>query len=364
MIGTILAIDDQEDNLALLEAALEAQEFVFHGASSGLTGLALARSIRPDLVLLDLVMPGMDGFEVLATLRADPPLRNVPVIILTANNREYSVIERGFELGATEFLTKPIHMEELLVRIRTTMRLSRAERELERLRRDFASMLVHDMRAPLDGVRLALAALRRQEASDSPRAELLTMALGSLVDVGNLIEDLLNVNQLDDEGFTARLEPVDMAGLVSGSVQALRPIADARGLALKLVLPPVELVAEVDKRLAKRVLDNLLANALKFTDVGEVVISLLARAGGVEISVSDTGPGIAPEILPQIFDRYFHLERRNANRQGGLGLGLAFCRRAVNAMGGTLDVESTLDRGSTFRVWLPLVAAPMVLAKL
>jgi signal transduction histidine kinase len=362
MNGTILAIDDQDDNLALLEAALGAQGFAFHGATGGLAGLSLARELKPDLLLLDLSMPDMDGFEVLAQLRADPTTRTLPVIILTASYRESSMIERGFELGATEYLTKPIQMEELLVRIRSTMRLSRAERELERLRRDFASMLVHDMRAPLDGVRLVLMALRRQEAADSSRTELLTLALGSLVDVGNLIEDLLTVNQLEDEGFTACSEPVDVASLAAASVQSLRPIAEARGLALRAELPATGLVAEVDAKLTKRVLDNMLANALKFTDEGEVVVTALARDGGVEIAVRDTGPGIAPEVLPHVFERYFHLERRRVDRQGGLGLGLAFCQRAVTVMGGTLAVESKLDCGSTFRVWLPSVVETRVVA--
>lgn len=356
MPAKILAIDDQEDNLALLQAALEANDFAFYAASSGPAGLALTAQIQPDLILLDLAMPGMDGFEVLEQLRASPATRLLPVIILTANYRESGQMERGFELGATEYLTKPVKMDELLVRLRTALRLARAERELERLRRDFASMLVHDMRAPLDGVRLALGALQRQEPADSPRRELFALALGSLADVGSLVEDLLEVNRLDDEGFTARLEPVDVAALAEASVQALQTIAQARGLGLRVERTDAAAIALADPRLARRTLDNLVANALKFTDEGEVVVRVSVLGGAAELSVRDTGPGIAPDVLPHVFDRYFHLERRRTNRQGGLGLGLAFCRRATEAMGGSLAVASEEGRGSEFRVTLPLAA--------
>lgn len=349
--ATILAIDDQADNLALLEAVLESRGLEVVTALDGPTGLRMAAERLPDLVLLDLAMPGMDGFEVLERLRAEPRTARIPVIILTANYREAAMIERGFALGATEYLTKPIQMEELAVRVRSALRLSATERELARLRRDFSSMLVHDLRAPLDGVRLALTALARQEPPGD-RAEIFTQALGALKDMSGLIDELLQVNRLEDEGFQARLENVELAGLLDESVRTLRPIASARGLALELSVPETRLAVRADAKLLRRVVENLLSNALKFTQEGRVALRVEPEAGGVRVAVEDTGPGIPAEDLARVFDRNFHVARRD-HAGAGFGLGLAFCERAIAAMGGRIGVESAPAHGSTFWFTLP-----------
>lgn len=353
MHADVLAIDDQEDNLALLEALLAPQNCVVRTALDGPTGLALAREQRPDLVLLDLAMPGMDGFEVLRRLREDPATRKVPVVVLTANHREAASVARGLELGATEYLTKPIQLDELVVRLRSALRLARAERELERLRDDFASMLVHDMRAPLDGVRLALATLARASNLSPPQHELVGLAMGSLAGLGELVENLLQVNRLEDEGFTPHRARVELAAVARASVAALGPVAAARGLALTAEGLEAPVWLDTDERLVARILDNLLSNALKFTDEGGVTLALAPAAGGVELGVADTGTGIPADALPHVFDRYYHLERRRERAEEGFGLGLAFCQRAAAALGGRISVESEPGRGSTFRVWLP-----------
>jgi signal transduction histidine kinase len=344
--ATILAIDDQDDNLALLEALLQPLVTTIYTALDGPTGLALARQHKPDLILLDLMMPGMDGFEVLERLRQDPATRPIPVIVLTANFRDSESVARGFELGATEYLTKPIQLDELVVRIRSMVRLATAERELARLRRDFASMLVHDMRAPLDGVRLVLRTLERQ---DPAHAELLGLALDGLGEVGQLIEDLLEVNRLEDEGFKAQLGPVAPRAVMAEALAAVKPVADARGLALALEAGEVPAV-QADPRLLRRTLDNLLANALKFTEAGGVAVSARREGDAVVLAVADTGPGIAPEALPRIFDRYY-------TGGGSYGLGLAFCQKAVEAMGGRITAQSQPGQGTTFSIQLSVVPA-------
>lgn len=355
-MATILAIDDQEDNLALLEALLSSRGFVVHTALDGPTGLELAASARPDLILLDLAMPGMDGFEVLQRLRAQRLTAKTPVIVLTANYREAEMVERGLELGATEYLTKPIQMDELVVRLKSALRLSAVERELEKLRRDFASMLVHDMRAPLDGIRLALGVLRRQEEAGTSRFSLLDNAVGATEDLGQLIENLLQANRLEEEGFAAKAQPLDLAALLKRSVAAMQPLAEERGLALTAGpmagLPRVE----ADPSLLRRVIDNLIGNALKFTEEGEVSVSARLEGDAVRVGVKDTGPGIPASALERIFDRYYQVARRKESLQGGLGLGLAFCEKAIRAMGGQIGVESTFGQGTEFWFSLPVEA--------
>jgi two-component system, sensor histidine kinase and response regulator len=354
--ATILAIDDHEDNLFLLESLLEGKGFRVLTALNGPDGLAIARAERPDLILLDLAMPGMDGFEVLERLRQDRLTSRIPVIVLTANYREAAMVERGLELGATEYLTKPIQMDELVVRLKSALRLAAVEQELERLRNDFAAMLVHDMRAPLDGIRLTLSVLRRQEQLETPRWRMMDDALGALEDVGRLMEDLLHANRLEDASFAAKVHPLALSALLERSLRTLRPLAEERGLALEVA--PTEHLPMVmaDPALLKRVVDNLLGNALKFTETGAIRVTAEREGDVVRVSVTDTGPGIPAEARARIFDRYFHLERRKRTHQGSFGLGLAFCAQATSAMGGAIGVESNEGQGSTF--WFTLPVAP------
>lgn len=353
--ATILAIDDNEDNLALLDSLLSSKGFSVSTASDGPAGIALALARRPDLILLDLAMPGMDGFAVLERLRKEVLTARTPVIVLTANYREANMVERGLALGATEYLTKPIQHEELVVRIRSALRLATAEREIERLRRDFASMLVHDMRGPLDGIRLTLGVLRRHEPLDSPRWALLDSSLGSLEGLGRLMDDLLHANRLEDEGFVPQSHPLTLSALIERSIRDLRPVAEESRLTLVAETAGELPLVMADPALLKRVLDNLVGNAIKFTEVGTVSVGATLAGDMVRVTVTDTGQGIPRAALARIFDRYYHLERRSEARQGGFGLGLAFCERAVMAMGGRIGADSEEGQGSTFWFTLPAV---------
>jgi signal transduction histidine kinase len=354
--ATILAIDDQEDNLALLDAFLGTKGYEVLTAPDGPRGLALAKERAPALILLDLAMPGMDGFEVLGRLRDDRATAGIPVIILTANLREPAMVERGLALGATEYLTKPIRMEELEVRLRSALRLAAAEREVERLRRDFASMLVHDMRAPLDGIRLALGVLRRQEEPGTPRRSLMDDAYGAVDELGALVDDLLQASRLEEEGFRPESRPTALGPLLERGAALARPLAQARGLALAAEIPADLPAVVADPALTKRVVDNLLGNAVKFTPEGAVSLAARAEPGLVRVEVRDSGPGVPDELKGRVFDRYFHLERRKEGREGGFGLGLAFCERAVTAMGGEIGIADAEGGGAAF--WFTVPTAP------
>jgi two-component system, sensor histidine kinase and response regulator len=349
----ILVVDDQADNLALMEAVLEARGFQVKLAPSGATGLAMVQAEEPDIILLDLAMPDMDGFEVLQALQAHPRHRRIPVVILTAHVKEASMVERGLELGATEYLTKPIQMDELVVRLRSVLRLATAERELERTRRDFASMLVHDMRAPLDGIRLSLSVLKRQESEASARQVMLDHALAAANEVGSLIDNLLQTNQLEEEGFKPHFRAIQVSELFKRCLLIMRPVALAHQINLAIEVTPGLPSAWGDQDLVRRVLENLLANAIKFSGPGEVTISAASSEGGVEISVRDHGPGIPDGIKNQVFNRYFRLPASAHDGQRGFGLGLAFCQQAVEAMGGTIQVKDASGGGSVFTFILP-----------
>lgn len=351
----ILVIDDRPDNLALLEALLTPSGFRVLGCASGKEGLAAAWREVPQLVLLDLAMPEMDGFEVLQVLRQDPRTAALPVLVLTANYRDPEMVERGLALGATEYLVKPIQGEELVVRVRSALRLARAEEALERLRRDFASMLVHDMRAPLDGVRLALALLRRQEAPDSPRWTLMDQALSGVEQLASLADDLLLTHRLEDRGFQAQRHAVALNALGHRVTQAFQALAQERGLELELEEGAKDVVAHGDPQLLRRILDNLVGNALKFTPApGRIQLGLAsAPEGGCVLWVDDSGPGVPPSERERIFDRYAQAGHRAHHGGAGLGLGLAFAHRASLAMGGTLSCTDSPLGGARFLLLLP-----------
>jgi signal transduction histidine kinase len=183
-------------------------------------------------------------------------------------------------------------------------------------------------------------------------------AMGALEDVNRLMDDLLHANRLEDEGFTATNQPLALSGLLERSARALRPLADERGLTLE-VAPTDDLPMVVaDPALLKRVIDNLLGNALKFTEHGTIRLGAERAGDVVRVSVRDTGPGIPADAVSRIFDRYYHLERRAQTRMGSFGLGLAFCARAVAAMHGTIGVTSEEGVGSEFSFTLPVAPAP------
>jgi signal transduction histidine kinase len=352
----ILVIDDQDDNLVLLDAVLSAKGFQVATVDNGPDGLVKAWDHPPDLILLDLAMPGMDGFQVLERLRADRRTQRTPVIVLTANYRDPEMVERGLALGATEYLTKPLQMEELVVRIRSALRLATTERELARLRRDFASMLVHDMRAPLDGIKLVLGTLMRQEEDGSRKWAIMDQAKTALATVGDLMDDLLQANRLEEEGFTPKTRAVMLADVVAASLSTLEPVAQARHLTLTAAGFAAVPAVAADPGLLRRVIDNLISNALKFTEHGSVRLEADTDGNMVRVSVTDTGSGIAPDVCERVFDRYFQIERRREHRQVGFGLGLAFCQRAVDAMAGQIGLTSTVGEGSTFWFTLPISA--------
>jgi two-component system phosphate regulon sensor histidine kinase PhoR len=214
-------------------------------------------------------------------------------------------------------------------------------------------MLVHDMRAPLDGIRLSLSVLKRQEAEASARHVMIDHALAAANEVGSLIDNLLQSNQLDEEGFKPQFRAIHVSEIFKRCLLIMRPVALAHHINLVAELPHTLPPLWVDQDLTRRVLENLLANAIKFSGPGTVNLSAVSSENGIEISVRDHGPGIPEDIKSQVFSRYFRLPAAGREGQRGFGLGLAFCQQAVDAMGGTIHVKDAVGGGSVFTFILP-----------
>jgi signal transduction histidine kinase len=358
----ILVVDDGEANRDLLREILELDGHRVSVASDGPEALRGAREEAPDLVLLDVNMPGIDGLEVCRRLRADTATASLPIILVTALADRTHRLE-GIAAGANDYLTKPIDRPDLLLRVRNALRLRKLHneiaaqfrklQELEQMRDSLVHMLVHDLRGPLTGISVSLQMSEERivELGDSELSEDFAEMSRSVTELTDMVSDVLDVSRFEADAMPMRPAAVDLRTVVADVVGAL-----GRGGHASVVLhaAPQPVVAVVDPDLIRRVVGNLVGNAVKFTPRGgEVRVEVGDGTGGPEIRVSDTGPGISPEFHERIFEKFGQANGNGAARGRSSGLGLAYCKLAVLAHGGRIGVLSEPGRGSTFWLTLP-----------
>lgn len=367
---TILVVDDTEDNLDLLEFALKRKPIQMLRASSGMQCLSLAKEHKPDLILLDIQMPEMDGFETLKRLRANPDTVKIPVIFLTAQKKDPESIAKGLALGADQYLTKPIDTEELLVRTKMLISLKKAEAELERLRADFMAMLVHDLRSPLIGIKNVLELLQESDKTvplSQDYFELVNSAQLSANRLLELVSDLLDVSKYEAGNIAFDKSAVPVSRFIDPILRQMEVQFRQRNVTLTSAyidgLPNVY----VDAQKTEQVMMNFLSNALKFTKNGGT-IGISAEAitekihsehedlnrRFVRVKIADSGVGIPQDEIPLLFKRYKQTSSARTTKHKGTGLGLVICKLIVEAQGGTVGVQSELGKGSTFSFTLPV----------
>ena len=315
-------------------------------ALSGTLALQAVRTELPDLILLDITMPEMTGYEVCERLKADTALKDIPVIFISALNETIDKV-KAFHVGGADYVTKPFQLEEVYARIQTHLQL----RRLERLRDDLTHMVVHDLRNPLAVIWNFLDILEFHEAHklSASTQTLVTVARRSAEDLLNMIGSILDVSKMGAGEMKLHREPCDLDALTRAVLATTQPLPGNRTVTLDA--PESSLTVPADVGLIRRVLQNLLSNALKYTPAGgDVRIVVTSSRGEIRVAVTDTGPGIAPEYHQRIFEKFGQVEDRT-NRLG-TGLGLAFCKLAIEAHGGRIGVESEVGKGSTF--WLAL----------
>lgn len=359
----ILVVDDTPANLQLLVNMLKQRGYKARPVPSGELALRAARASPPDLILLDVTMPGLNGYEVCAQLKEDPKLREIPVLFISALNDTEDKL-RAFQSGGVDYVTKPFQLEEVDARVRTHLALRRHEvklqqnydrlRELERLRDSLTHMVVHDMRSPLLALQLTLPLVQQSlTAGDSAAAELLRHAGTSVSQLVEMANQMLDVSRMEAGQMKIQCREADLVLVAREAVASFKVLAGTRALSVEAE-GPVLLHCDVD--IVRRVIGNLVGNALKFTANNGVVI---VRVGGggrdARLKVTDDGPGIAPENHRRIFEKFGQVEGKQARL--GTGLGLTFARMAVEAHRGEIGVESELGHGSTFWFTLPLPSA-------
>ncbi len=355
----ILVVDDTPANLQLISGVLVDCGFKVRPVLSGELGLRVAKASLPDLILLDVSMPGLDGYEVCELLKKDPELSGIPVIFISAHNETIDKV-KAFRAGGVDYITKPFNLEEVEARVRTHLELHRQRKqleenfsklsELEGLRDSLTHMVVHDMRSPLLAMQLSLDIMGDSIEPATQAASLLHTARRSTILLIEMVTQLLDVSRFEAGAMPMNKTKVDLSYIAREAIEACRYTAP--GKSIDFVDEPLESIM-CDAGLVRRVVGNLVANALKFTAFdGAVKVCVSRCARGVRLEVRDNGSGIAPEYHEKIFKKFGQVDGDKARI--GTGLGLTFVKMAVEAHSGVVGITSELGKGSTFWFELPM----------
>jgi signal transduction histidine kinase len=361
--GLILVADDEEKNRRLLRDLLEAQGHVVLLANDGQQALDITIAEMPDTVLLDVMMPKLDGFEVCRQLRCNPATAHIPILLVTAL-RERPDRVKGIQAGANDFLTKPIDAEEIRLRVRNAVYAKRLHdkvqqdltklRELEMLRDNLMHMIVHDLRSPITVISGACDAVMMMDKDrlSSTQQEFITMAQNSCRDLIEMVSSLLDVSRMEAGEMPLNRVPCNIRDIAQKAADSVAVLAQGKKLTIQVGGDSAGVA--VDRDIMHRVFVNLLGNAIKFSPEGGTIgIAISSTGKTVRATVTDQGRGVPPEYHKKIFEKFGQVASRQENKKYSTGLGLTFCKLAVEAHGGQIGVESTVGQGSTFWFTIP-----------
>jgi signal transduction histidine kinase len=364
----ILVVDDTPENLQLLNGMLKGSGYKSRPVPSGEMALQAARNDPPDLVLLDINMPEMNGYEVCQRLKSDPKLKDIPVIFISALNETMDKV-KAFGLGGVDYVTKPFQFEEVHARVETHLSIRRLQKELERqnlqlqenynrlreletLRDNLVHLVVHDLRSPLammagyvDLIKAKLGA--KLTPQETGYIDILGKHTAKLLD---MVTTLLDVSRMEAGQMPLNRQRCDIAAVAREVLETFNVLKGQRRLELEA--PSTPLTVHADRDVLQRIIANLVGNAVKFTpDGGRITIALGRKDAMARVAVTDTGPGIPAEFHKKVFEKFGQVDKEA--RRHSTGLGLTFCRLAVEAHSGQIGVESQVGRGSTFWFTLP-----------
>ena len=350
--STIMVIDDNPTNLRVLVDYLHESGYRTLVANSGDRALAQLERIQPDLILLDVMMPGIDGFETCRRIKGVPAATDIPIIFMTALTDMQHKLE-GFEAGAVDYVTKPFQQEEMSARISTHLMIQRQRRELERANaaKDLLiAMIGHDLRNPftaLLGFSEMLADPTR-ELAKADRDRFAAMLRQSALNAHSLLENLLMWATVSQGNMAYNPTDVDLTAAVADTLELLHYSAVLKELTLVHQLPPNTMV-QTDPFMLNTILRNLISNAIKFTPKGgSVTIDSISQRDWMEVRVRDTGIGMSVDNLTRLMQSETILSESGTEGEIGTGLGLFLCRKFVEHGGGRLWAENLVDEGTVF----------------
>jgi signal transduction histidine kinase len=352
----IFIAEDSPENLKVLCHFIE-EEFRISAVGNGRQALEMIPVVEPDLILLDIMMPGMDGFTICQHLREDVKTRDIPIIFLTARADKADVI-RGFELGAVDYITKPFNGTELIARIKTHLELKFSRevlKELNATKDKFFSIIAHDLKNPLQALLLAIDVLygNYDFFDEAKKKNFIQRFHDSAHHLSALLDTLLNWSRSQRGLLECNPENINIKNLVMENIHLIEEGIRKKNIEISTKIRS-NAIAFADKNMVGTVIRNLLSNAVKFTPPnGHVRIQAQANDHLVEINVCDNGIGIKPENVPELFRIGTHKVSKGTIGEKGTGLGLVLCKEFVEKNNGSIDVTSTLGKGSCFKIFLP-----------
>ncbi len=361
----ILIVDDVVSNVLLLKILLTNEKFQVCTANNGKMCIEQAKKEHPDLILLDVMMPELNGFDTAVILKKDPETLDIPIIFLTALNNPQDLV-KGFQVGANDFLTKPFNKEELVMRVMHQIQLVAAKRIIvqqnEELRRTIQnrdkmySVIAHDLRSPMASIRmvlnLAVNVVTRDVVGDEI-FELLDKANRESEETHDLLDNLLKWTKSQTGRLNVVYQDLDLDDIVPGVVDIFTMIAEMKKIDLKYVPAAEKLTVHADNDMIKTIIRNFISNAVKFTPEGKGIEVFYTREGDfARVSVRDHGVGIAADRIGSIFHK--GETTYGTGGEEGSGLGLQLCQDFARKNGGDAQVESVLGEGSTFSFTVPI----------
>jgi signal transduction histidine kinase len=370
-LATVLNVNDDDANRYLVNRILEMSGFRVLEAATGMGALLMAEQHRPDVIVLDVKLPDISGYEVCERLRANPGTAGMAVLHTSATFVTSDKKVRGLDGGADAYLTQPFEAAELIATVKSLLRLRHAEQaarlraeelaEMDRRKDEFLAMLAHELRNPLAAIMTAIGILDRKPTDDAKETRMRGIIQRQTHHLARLVDDLLDVSRITRDKVELRPVRLDLLGVLQQVLQVARPIAESRGLGMEVSLPSTPLWVKADATRLEQVFTNLLDNAAKYTDSG--LISLTVTREGVDgsakavVRVKDSGIGIPADVLPYIFELFAQADTSLERSRGGLGIGLTLVRKLVRMHGGEVQAFSEgPGRGSEFVVKLPLLA--------
>ncbi len=361
----LLVVDDQESEIQVLRSMLGRLGFEILPATTGAEALKWLALRRPDLILLDLQMPGMDGLEVCKRIQENTEWADIPIIFLSATE-DKNLIARALEMGGVDHLPKPFYKQELLSRVRTHLMLKTTRDHLKQLaeeKEELLGMISHHLQNRLAGMEMsAQLLLDRTKSKDDPKVRLLAENIRSSTSQMHTFIKALLANANADRGITVKIEPVHFSESALRAIARYEEAAQDKELVLRANIPNDGIVIPADPNALDQVLDNLLSNAVKFSPPGrEILVSVHKGPVGAECHIQDHGPGFTEEDMARLYQRYVRLSARPTGGEPSTGLGLSIARKLVHAMNGELQCVSAPGNGATFVLRFPITPTPPTL---
>ena len=355
--STILIVDDIPENLQVLGSILAAKKANLIIAQDGETAISNAKEEIPDIILLDIAMPGTNGFDVCRALKADPTTRDIPIIFVTAKTSTED-LQKGFEMGAVDYVTKPFNPAELIMRVSNHLELSKSKKALEKLLDDknkFISLVAHDIKSPLSGVKalMGILVVEYDTMDEEEKKEIVESLYESIINQYNFVDDLLKWGQLQLDRVELNKELVTPEHIITSIINVLKLNAKNKSISLDSEIK-TDRKMFADATHVENVISNLVSNAIKFSPKeSHIIIAADYIDNMIVVSVKDNGVGMSDSDKDKLFRNNIIHTTPGTNDEKGTGLGLLLTKEMVEKNGGQIWFESELGKGTTFFVSFP-----------